>query len=200
MKKNSTMRLAVLLLALTLITSCFVGGTFAKYTAGATITDTSAQVAKWSFEVGGNNIAGNPSTQAVTIDLFDTAKTYEEDGTAIDSDVVQGRIAPGTGGEFELVLKNSSEVTAKYTIDYTVTASEIPLEFSVDGVTWDELKDVSETTLAIGASQTITVQWRWAFEQTDDVAAGDAADNALGTATTPATATVEVVLKAEQVD
>ena len=31
MKKNRTMRVAALLLALTLMTSCFVGGTFAKY-------------------------------------------------------------------------------------------------------------------------------------------------------------------------
>ena len=36
MKKTGFMRAALLLLVLTLITSCFVGGTFAKYTTSAT--------------------------------------------------------------------------------------------------------------------------------------------------------------------
>ena len=44
-KKNRTLRAAVLMLALVLITSCFVGGTFAKYVTSGDAGD-NARVAK----------------------------------------------------------------------------------------------------------------------------------------------------------
>ena len=46
-KKNRTLRAAVLMLALVLITSCFVGGTFAKYVTSGEAGD-NARVAKWA--------------------------------------------------------------------------------------------------------------------------------------------------------
>ena len=49
-KKNWTMRAAVLMLVLVLITSCFVGGTFAKYVTSGSGTD-SARVAKFGVTV-----------------------------------------------------------------------------------------------------------------------------------------------------
>ena len=52
-KKNWTLRAAVLMLALVLITSCFVGGTFAKYVTGGSGTD-SARVAKFGVTVTAN--------------------------------------------------------------------------------------------------------------------------------------------------
>ena len=63
MKKTKFMRAALLLLVLTLITSCFVGGTFAKYTTSANGSD-SARVAKWGF---------NDSTSVSLTDLFKNA-------------------------------------------------------------------------------------------------------------------------------
>ena len=53
MKKTKLMRAALLLLVLTLITSCFVGGTFAKYTTSEKGSDT-ARVAKWGVEITAN--------------------------------------------------------------------------------------------------------------------------------------------------
>lgn len=50
LKNNRTMRAAVLLLALVLITSCFVGGTFAKYVTDGLAMD-HARVAKWGVTV-----------------------------------------------------------------------------------------------------------------------------------------------------
>jgi len=49
-KKNAFLRAAVLMLALTMVTSCFVGGTFAKYTTADNVADT-ARVAKWGVTV-----------------------------------------------------------------------------------------------------------------------------------------------------
>lgn len=50
MKRNRWMRAGGLLVVLTLITSCFVGGTFAKYVTENEGMDT-ARVAKWGVEV-----------------------------------------------------------------------------------------------------------------------------------------------------
>lgn len=52
-KTGKTMRVAGLLLALVLVTSCFVGGTFAKYVTSGTGTD-SARVAKFGVEITAN--------------------------------------------------------------------------------------------------------------------------------------------------
>ena len=46
MKKTKLMRAALLLLVLTLITSCFVGGTFAKYTTSAEGSDTAREIGR----------------------------------------------------------------------------------------------------------------------------------------------------------
>ena len=50
MKKNWTMRVALLIVALALITSCFVSGTYAKYVTSTTASD-SARVAKFGVQL-----------------------------------------------------------------------------------------------------------------------------------------------------
>lgn len=210
MKKNKIMRAAALMLSLTLVSSCFVGGTFAKYVSEATGTD-SARVAKWSFEV---NDAEITTANTFTFDLFATATLKDTDGNtetdvaAADAATQKQLIAPGTQGQFDIVLENLSEVSAKYAIDYTVTEPEntdIPILFSVDnGSSWTaDLADVaaSDTDTKLAANngtKTITVKWMWAYEQTN-VAAGDAADTALGIKGTD-TVTVSAKVTATQID
>lgn len=178
-KRSSTMvRLVAVLAVLMMFTMCFVGGTFAKYTSSATGTD-SARVAKWSFKVGETDIA---TADIFTFDLFDTIK--DSNGTDNEADINshdgETIIAPGTSGSFALVLKNESEVTAQYAIDYTVTnEGSIPVQFSVDGSNWsNNLTDVAAsdaTKLAANSgTTTITVQWKWAFDGDDNI------DTALG--------------------
>ena len=188
MKKNRTLRVSALLLALTLITTCFVGGTFAKYTSSASVTGT-ANVAKWSFKVNSTDIA---TTNDFIFNLF--ADVKDSDGTSVEGDVINSKIAPGTSGSFALTLTNASEVTATYAINYTVNNAGVPLQFSVDnGRTWGDLANVSATTLAAGADTTITVQWRWAFDGDDNT------DTALGIAAT-AQPSVNVEITATQID
>ena len=65
MKKNWTMKLAGLLLALTMITACFVGSTFAKYVTRAQ-GEAEARVAKWGVLL---TVEGDPfGTQYATHD------------------------------------------------------------------------------------------------------------------------------------
>ncbi len=198
MRKSKTMRVASFLLVLTLMTSCFVGSTFAKYTSTASGSDT-ATVAKWSIFVNNNQIAAeNPS---ITFDLFNTIK--DSDGSNNENDVGQNLIAPGTSGSFDLKILNGSEVTAKYEINFEVTnTSNIPIQYSIDnGNTWSNtLSSITDKTLTIGAAEvTETVQWRWTFNNGEE---GNKADTALGI-TAQGTApfiTVKATLTAEQVD
>lgn len=173
MKKRSIMiRVMAVLSVVMMFTICFVGGTFAKYTSSGSNSD-SATVAKWSFKVGETDIA---TSNSFKFDLFDTVK---DTGGANETDINpadRSIIAPGTQGSFALVLTNASQVTAQYAIDYTVTnTNNIPVEFSVDGTHWSsELTDVTasdETKLAANSgTTTITVQWRWVFENYTKVA------------------------------
>lgn len=198
-KRSSMMVRLVAALAVTMMfTMCLVGGTFAKYTSSGTGTDT-ATVAKWSFKVGETDIATNGT---FTFDLFKTIK--DTNGTDNESDMspVDGSIiAPGTQGSFDLVLKNESQVTAQYAIDYTVTNNnDIPVQFSVDGGnTWtNDLADVAasdSTKLAANSgTTTIKVQWKWDFNGSDD-----SFDTALGIGGN-AVLTVKAEVTATQVD
>ena len=169
MKKNVMMRVASALLVAVLMTTCAISGTFAKYTTTATGSDT-ARVAKWDVKLNGTTVANSTFT-------FDLFKTINDTlgGAETDIDPADGTIiAPGTQGSFEIILKNDSEVTAEYVIDYTVTnANNIPVVFSLDGTTWknsiDELDVTTPVTIAIGdTASTITVHWMWAFEGGND--------------------------------
>jgi hypothetical protein len=137
--------------------------------------------------------------------ILDTDGSSEDDITPADGTI----IAPGTKGSFDIILKNDSEVTAKYAIDYTVTnTANIPVEFSVDnGATWT--KDLSDVTAsdatelaASTGTTTITVQWRWAFERgdTDDAKnTNNTSDTTLGLAGS-AELKVAAKITVEQVD
>ena len=138
MTKNRSIKIAVLVLALALITSCFVGTTFAKYTSTGD-GSSSARVALWKVTTGAAGTAVINGADSVTFDLFDTIK--DTGGTAAETDVKVGDdeniIAPGTEGSFDLIIKNASEVTAAYGLSFTLTnTANVPLEFKVGNGAW----------------------------------------------------------------
>lgn len=114
MTKNRTMRVAVLLLALTLITSCFVGGTFAKYITKDEGTD-SARVAKWGIEL---SVTGDEDTFVTAYDGTVESQTTEDlvaPGTKNDTGVtftVDGN--PEVATEVSVSLGNTQDVFLKY--------------------------------------------------------------------------------------
>lgn len=180
--KSKLMRAATLLMVLTLMTSCFVGSTFAKYTSTATASDT-ATVAQWSIEYNDTQIA-TTEAPTITFNLFDTV--YEADTTTAEEHVSNNLIAPGTGGSFAMTIENLSEVDAKYSITMTETATIAPLQFTLDPSSEDNWKEnladlnMSEVAIAkLSGSATHTVYWRWRFEVSDSQ---NTADTALGIA------------------
>ena len=191
MKKNKMMRIASVLLVAVLLSTCAISGTYAKYISSAVGSD-KATVAKWDVKIG-----DTPISNTFTFGLFDTINDTLDSND--EKDVADGKIAPGTEGEFKIKLNTASEVTSTYKIDYNVTKNGIPVKFSVDGgTTWtDDLADVPKTTLAMGAQQVeITVMWQWVFEA--EAPNTNEADTALGT--NPQDIIVEAIITVEQVD
>ena len=112
-KKNRTLRAAVLMLALVLITSCFVGGTFAKYVTSDNAADL-ARVAKWGVSITAHPTGG----------VF--AKEYDaiagQENTVVADDGKTNVVAPGTKKEnaalVELSGKPEVSVKVTYSAEY----------------------------------------------------------------------------------
>ena len=204
MKDNKLTKVVLIALLIAMIGLIVIAGSYARYTTTISGTDT-ATVAK--FKVGSN-------TTSSTFDLFTTA-VKEADGSTADTDVAEGKIAPGTGGKFKVDLTNDSDVTVDYTLSLKETSntSNIPVEYSLDGTTYVTAAKFAELAsskgkLAIGSTKqttvSVTVYWRWAIDGSASTnyttAQTNTTDTALGQATTAPTLTVEVSSTFTQVD
>lgn len=121
MKKNRTMRAASLLLVLTLITSTFVGGTFAKYVTTGEAKDT-ARVAKW-----GVTIEATKDGTAFSKEYKETGKSNGE--VAVLSSTEEYVVAPGTSsdevnGNLIFSIKGTPEVRTQIKIEFNPDATD----------------------------------------------------------------------------
>ena len=200
---NKIVKFTIFVLLLTIVALYLVSGTYAKYTSEFAGSD-KAIVAKWV--VSDDDVEKN-------INIFDVSKIYDTNGETAytvnagtdDTDVVNGTdkgiIAPGTWGSFTYIVSNDSDVNATYAVDYTVDEAGVPLEWSVNGQDWtDDLSDVSTTALNMEADDTVTVYWRWVFEETTIATKSDTTDTALGLAETLAEPSINVKTTFTQVD
>lgn len=206
-KNNKIIRFAIFILMVTLLALVLVASTYAKYASSATGSDT-ATVAKWSFKVGGKDIA---KSEEVTFDLFKTiTNTDESEETGLNT-TDGSLIAPGTMGSFNISLENASEVLANYSVKYTVTnADSIPLLYSTDKSNWSSSIDSvnqSATEIAVGGkAETTTIYWKWDFEKmkadkTNEVDTdNDAKDTALAIKDVLPTVKITATITAEQKD
>ena len=118
MRKNKMMRAASGLLVATLLTTCVISGTFAKYTTTTSGSD-NARVAYWGFNQDADT----------TIALF--ADTY----TNVDSENGDKVIAPGTDGTstFKFVYDENNkakkpEVAYTFKVDAAITGDHSKLD------------------------------------------------------------------------
>lgn len=199
MKSNKQKAGLMALVALAAIGSYFIAVTYAKYTSEISGSDT-ATVAKWKWTINNSVIdSADDIANGYTFNLFDTIK--DSDLETAETDVVTGKIAPGTSGSFDIDITNNSEVNAKYAISFTETnTSNVPIEYSTDGTTWVSSVgslNVAQTDIAMNASSaTKKVYWRWAYtgaESTNYTSSQtDATDTALGFNANTSAATVQV--------
>lgn len=115
-KKNWTMRAAVLMFALVLITSCFVGGTFAKYVTKGEGSE-KARVAKFGVEITATD--GSMFKTAYAADDTTTAGTITQTVESSNDDKL---VAPGTKEDntSEFSVKGKPEVAVKVDMAMTV--------------------------------------------------------------------------------
>jgi len=177
-KKVYAARLGVTALALTLVTTCLMGSTLARYVTEVT-GSANATVAKWSFKA-------NNST-AATFDDIDLGRT------AYDSSTIKaGVIASGTSGSFDIVIDGTgSEVGIDYEIKLEAADTTFPddMVFSTEAIT--EAKpgksfsefintaiegSVNQSDVAEAMKKTVTIYWAWDFGK-DDTVAADKNDN-----------------------
>lgn len=162
MKKNRLFMLGLVTVFVAVLSLTLVSSTFARYTSTVTGQD-SAKVAKWAFDYNSSSL--DLAQNDVAFKLFETINDTK-DGLD-ETDVADGRIAPGTCGSFALSFQNKSEVTATLSVAFDeVTISGVPLEFSFNSDFTDSVDDIAELSwnqnLAIGsAAIEKTIYWRW---------------------------------------
>lgn len=215
MKKTKLMRAALLLLVLTLVTSCFVGGTFAKYTTSAEGSDT-ARVAKWGVVITAH---GETFAKTYATDTENVAGTIAN--SVVSADKV---IAPGTKGNMVgMTITGTPEVAVNvsYAANFKVKGWTVddkfycPLQIKVgstmiDGATFNnaaafenavntEISTYNKnyaagTDLSTASVTTPSVSWEWPFGE-DDIK-----DTKLGNLETAPTVSLEVTTTVDQIN
>ena len=120
-KKNWALRAMFLALAFTLISTCLLGGTMAKYTTTGSGTY-KARIAKWGVEVNATGFGFFSDTYAKDDDSY-TLVTNTVISAGGTSDKV---VAPGTSGSAgTITISGTPEVASRVTFAVDTTASGI---------------------------------------------------------------------------
>ncbi|MBQ1873361.1 MAG: hypothetical protein II152_06315, partial [Succinivibrionaceae bacterium] len=120
MKKNRIMRVFSVLLALTLISTCAISGTFAKYITKAEGKD-QARVAKWGIvlTMEGDELFKNE---------YETDDQNGFTGVSVKADNEDKLVAPGTKGDgFKATVTGKPEVATRYILEIPATWTDVVL-------------------------------------------------------------------------
>ena len=154
---KKSIKIVLLLVALSAILLSFIGGqAYAKYMSKVTGKGT-ADIASWSFKVNENE------EKMQTISL--KSKTN-------NSTLLNNKIAPGTEGEFQIKLDaTGSDVGINYIVKFeNETHKPTNLKFMYDGKTYNSLSELQkDLTGVINADEqektkVLTVGWSWKYE------------------------------------
>lgn len=160
MKKNKMMRLASWLLVLTLLTTCIISGTFAKYVTSDEAEDT-ARVAKWGVTTtisgalfGEHYFSNNDTSQ----DQISTTYTGSVDSinenitnAITQAEGTEGKIvAPGTKSENMIInISGTPEVAGEVAVEVTGTEDDTEkADYSdiwLEGAKYGVMSDVTST-------------------------------------------------------
>lgn len=148
MKKNRMMRLASVLLVLTLLSTSVISGTFAKYVTSDTAQDT-ARVAKFGVVV---TASGSLFSNAYVLQVKGNTPTVWATGTSMadpnfisvgtETETLSNIVAPGTKSDKGVILSVAGQPEVATQLDVTVNGSDIYLKNGQYGV----MVDVTETT------------------------------------------------------
>ena len=175
MKKEKNKKIIKILCAVLLLMSLgMTGYTYAKYVTQEK-GNGSADIAPWSFR-----IEKDENEDVKTIRLADTSNKET---------LLNGKIAPGTSGQFYLKI---NAVGSEVAVDYKVTFGNEKnkpdnIIFKYDGKTYSSLSEIDAIQGTMGLtdykSQLIKVEWEWPYETgsaVNGIASGDKVDTQNG--------------------
>ena len=175
MKKEKNKKIIKILCAVLLLMSVgMTGYTYAKYVTQEK-GNGSADIATWSFR-----IEKDENEDVKTIRLADTSNKET---------LLNGKIAPGTSGQFYLKI---NAVGSEVAVDYKVTFGNEKnkpdnIIFKYDGKTYSSLSEIDAIQGTMGLtdykSQLIKVEWEWPYETgsaVNGIASGDKVDTQNG--------------------
>lgn len=113
MKKNKMMRIAAVLLVVTLLSTCAISGTFAKYVAKADFED-SARVAKWGIKIETSSSLFSDTYAAEDADYITAGGTVSVDSANEDKVVAPGTSSDQINGGFTARLYGKPEVATRF--------------------------------------------------------------------------------------
>lgn len=141
-----------------IVAGVFINNTFSKYI-NKVSGDGETEIAKWSFKVN------QETEEFATIKLADT---YDK------TTLLNGKIAPGTKGSFDLIIDaTNSEVGVRYEVDFLEETNKPTNLIFKSGnktvSTIEELESVLTDTINADDTnkvRTLTINWEWPYETT----------------------------------
>lgn len=139
-----------------IVAGVFINNTFSKYI-NKVSGDGETEIAKWSFKVN------QETEEFATIKLADT---YDK------TTLLNGKIAPGTKGSFDLIIDaTDSEVGVKYEVDFLEETNKPTNLIFKSGnktvSTIEELESVLTDTINANDTnkvRTLSINWEWPYE------------------------------------
>lgn len=132
MKKNVMMRVASAMLVLTLLTTCIISGTFAKYTTNKNVGDT-ARVAKWGVTIEGTGTTFADAYEAGTTTAIARPDAPSASVTVRSETKGDKVVAPGTEGSLaSFTITGTPEVSVDVTYTATLTLTGWTINTSED--------------------------------------------------------------------
>lgn len=165
-RKIITLTFAILLIVLVQV----IGVTYAKYIASENATG-QAEIAQWAFQIKKDG---------------ETTKNIDLGSTVDSNTLVDGKIAPGTSGQFVITLDaTGSEVNTTYSLKFTNEKNKPKnLYFTYQGEKFKSLGEIGEIVGTIRYNDVvrthgIPISWVWSYEtgtSTTDIATNDKID------------------------
>lgn len=166
MKKNKFMRLASGLLVGTLLTTCAISGTFAKYTTQDAAED-SARVAKWGVELQiMGSLYGDAYVAGAKDDSVPTLYSTDDSVSVYNKNEDKNVVAPGTKSDAGLTFKlnGTPEVDSKLLVEMEIEniflkAGTYGVMIAATNVTEQNFKNLGDLYTEAGGVYTIADDW-----------------------------------------
>lgn len=149
-RKKKQLLIIILLFFMFISMSGALIGTYARYVSKLNDTTLNADVVAWNFE-------NDNTTASLMVNLMNTYDT---------NSLVEGKIAPGTNGNFTVSLSNENNT---YPIDYELQLimDSHPENFKYSYQGQELIDNKIKGSIDANAKQDIVIDWEWSYHSND---------------------------------